>query len=93
MQVLHHVKDTHGKFYIEQNGTVIAKMTYAVSQPGQMAIKHTEVDEPLRGGNVGHTLVDAAVQYAREHRLKIVPVCHFAKAVLYSTPEYSDVLL
>lgn len=93
MQVQHHKKEGHGKFYIEQDGNVIAKMTYAIPQPGQMVIKHTEVKEELRGRNLGHALVAAAVAYARQQHIKIVPVCRFAKAIFERQPDYDDVLL
>lgn len=93
MQIQHHKKEGHGKFFIEQDGTVIAKMTYSVPQAGQMVIRHTEVKEELRGQDLGHALVVEAVAYARQHNIKIVPVCRFAKAVFEREPDYSDVLL
>ena len=93
MHIQHKEKDSRGKFFIEQDGTVIAEMTYSIPQPGQMVIKHTEVNEELRGREYGHMLVQEAVAYARAHHIKIVPVCVFAKAVFKREPGYSDVLL
>ena len=53
---------------------------------------YAEVDDELRGKNVGFQLVSAAVSYARQHNLKILPICPFAKSVFEKKPEYGDVL-
>jgi predicted GNAT family acetyltransferase len=37
-------------------------------------------------------MVSAAVEYARENDIKIVPVCPFVKEIIDETPEYQDVL-
>lgn len=57
-----------------------------------MIIEHTEVRDELRGKNVGNQLVDKAVEYARTHSLKIIPLCSFANAVFKKKPEYADLL-
>ena len=44
------------------------------------------------GQGVGRDLVRTAVEYAREHDLKIIPVCPFARSVIDGTPEYQDVV-
>ena len=51
-----------------------------------------EVDEQLRGKNVGFQLVSHAVEYARRHHYKITPVCLFAKSVFDKKPDFADVL-
>jgi hypothetical protein len=57
-----------------------------------MIIEHTEVSDELKGKNVGYQLVHTAVEYARTHNIKIVPMCTFANAVFKKKPEYADVL-
>jgi predicted GNAT family acetyltransferase len=37
-------------------------------------------------------MVSAAVDYAREKHIKIIPLCPFAKSVFDRTPEFRDVL-
>ena len=37
-------------------------------------------------------LVAAAVAYAREKKVGILPLCPFAKSVFDRTPDYADVL-
>ena len=80
-----------GAFYIEQNGEALGEMTYTIEN-GNMIIDHTEVDESLRGKNIGHQLVEQGVEYARQQQLKIIPLCTYAKAVIENTEEFQDVL-
>jgi predicted GNAT family acetyltransferase len=80
-----------GIFYVGQDGAFEAEMVYTMAS-NKMIIEHTEVDESLEGKGVGKQLVYTAVEYARNHNLKIVPLCPFAKAVLDRTTEWHDVL-
>ena len=57
-----------------------------------MIIEHTEVDESLKGQNVGKKLLESLVHYVREHKIKVVPYCPFAKAMLERTKEWQDIL-
>jgi predicted GNAT family acetyltransferase len=57
-----------------------------------MIVDHTEVDDELRGKSVGYQMVQNAVQYARNHQMKILPLCPFVKSVFDKKPEYNDVL-
>ena len=81
-----------GMFFIEDDGNILAEMVYSMSSPTKMIIEHTEVSEELKGQNVGYELVHTAVEYARTHNIKIVPLCPFANAVFKRKPEYADVL-
>jgi predicted GNAT family acetyltransferase len=81
-----------GAFYIEQDGTRAAEMTFSKAGPSLIIIDHTEVSDVLRGKSAGKQLVAAAVQHARDHGLKILPLCPFAKSVFDKVAEYGDVL-
>ena len=78
-------------FYVGQDGAILAEMVYTMT-PNKMIIEHTEVDESLEGKGVGKQLVHTAVEYARTHNIKIVPLCPFAKSVLDKMTEWQDVL-
>lgn len=82
-----------GSFYIEQNGQRLAEMTFTKTGNGVLIIDHTEVSDALRGTGAGKKLVAEAVNHARNHHLKIMPLCPFAKSVFEKTPEYADVLM
>jgi uncharacterized protein len=79
-------------FYVGQDGAVLAEMVYSLPTPQKMIIEHTEVDDSLGGKGVGKQLVATAIEYARTHNIKIIPLCPYAKSVLDRTPEWQDVL-
>ena len=79
-------------FYVESDGKVEAEMVYHMTTPNKMVIEHTEVDDELRGQNVGYELVHAAVEYARQHQIKITVWCPFAKKVFDKKADWGDVL-
>jgi predicted GNAT family acetyltransferase len=84
--------DNKGMFYVEYEGEVHARMFYHMTAPNKMVIEHTEVDDELRGQNVGYQLVEAGVEYARQHNIKITVWCPFAKSVFNKKPDWHDVL-
>ena len=92
MVIQHKLLDGRGMFYVGRDGGILAEMVYSMSPKNEMVIEHTEVDVELEGQGVGKQLVYTAVEYARAHNLKIVPLCPFAKKVLSNTPEWQDVL-
>lgn len=81
-----------GMFFIEQEGNILAEMVYSMPADNKMIIEHTEVSDELKGQHVGQQLVYTAVEYARTHNIKIVPLCTFANAIFKRNPEYADVL-
>ena len=80
-----------GAFVWTQDGKRLAEMTYSVAG-SRVIIDHTQVDELLRGKNVGAQLVHAAVEWARAENVKLLPLCPFARSVFDKMPEYADVL-
>jgi uncharacterized protein len=91
MNIQHESKDDRGRFFIKEDGKDLAEMDYKLRN-GEMVILHTEVDESLAGKGVGKALVDAGVDYVREQKLFITPLCSYAKKVLERSSEYADVL-
>ncbi|WP_299367277.1 GNAT family N-acetyltransferase [Winogradskyella sp.] len=81
-----------GEFYYEVDGNQLGIMTYTYAGADKIIIDHTEVDESLKGQGVGYELVEAAVNFARENNLKVMPLCPFANAVFKKRTEYKDVL-
>lgn len=92
MNIQHKSGDTKGEFYLEADGVVKATMTYSKLGNTQIIIDHTEVSDDLRGENIGKKLVETAVQFARDHDLKILPLCPFAKATMEKDESLQDVL-
>jgi len=93
MDILQQQNGSKGSFYIQPRDEVLAEMTYSMTGDSLMIIDHTEVSDELRGKNVGYQLVTKAVDYAREHHIKIIPLCPFAKSVFdKKRDEFKDVL-
>lgn len=67
-------------------------MTYSWAGDSKIIIDHTEVNAEFNGRGVGKQMVMAAVDFARENNIKILPLCPFAKSVFDKTEEIKDVL-
>jgi predicted GNAT family acetyltransferase len=80
-----------GAFFIAAGDRRLAEMTYSAS-PTMVIIDHTEVDDSLRGTGASAKLVEAAVAWARAEKVKVLPLCPFARHVFDKTPAYADVL-
>jgi uncharacterized protein len=81
-----------GAFFIVENNQRLAEMTFSKAGDKLIIIDHSDVSDHLRGQGAGRQLVAAAVAYAREQNLKILPLCPFAKSVFVKTIEFQDVL-
>lgn len=92
MNVQHRESGTKGAFYVAQNGRQLAEMTYVWAGKERIIIDHTEVSDELRGQGAGRQLVAAAVDFARERSIRILPLCPFARSVFSRVPEFRDVL-
>jgi predicted GNAT family acetyltransferase len=93
MPIRREQKGHRGAFYIDGEGRRLAALTFSAAPDGRLVIlEHTEVDESLRGQGIARRLVEAAVVWAREQQIRLVPVCPFAKAVFDREPSFSDVL-
>ena len=93
MKIEHELKGDDGDFFIEQNGEHLADMFYNMESAQKMNIYHTQVSEELRGQNIGQQLVEAGVAYARQHNLKIIPSCRYARTFFTMHRELQDVLI
>ncbi|MCU0420886.1 MAG: N-acetyltransferase [Cyclobacteriaceae bacterium] len=92
MTIEQHETDTKGSFFVSDAGERLAEMSYSKAGTALIIIDHTEVSDRLRGQGAGKKLVEAAVGYARQSGLKILPLCPFARSVFDKMPEWADVL-
>ena len=92
MQMIEHEHTGHrGAFFVEEDGKRLAELTYTVAG-SKVILDHTDVDDSLRGTGTGRKLVAAAVDWAREEEVRLLPLCPFARSVFDKTPEFGDVL-
>lgn len=91
MEIKHKENDQRGMFYIENEKGLVAELTYYKNKDNVLTIDHTEVKRELENKGIGSRLVAKSVEYAREHNLKIEPLCPFAEVKFDENKSYQDV--
>lgn len=62
------------------------------TQPGKIIFTHTEVPRELGGRGIAQKMVATALDYARDKKLKVVPLCKYVAGYIDKHPEYSDLV-
>ncbi len=81
-----------GEFVIQESGNRMAEMAYTNAGEDKIIIAHTFVEDVFRGEHLGKDLLAECIKFARENKLKIIPLCPFAKSAFEKYAEYADVL-
>ncbi|QDA59045.1 GNAT family N-acetyltransferase [Hymenobacter jejuensis] len=90
ISIKHNAKDQ--AFYASYEGQE-AELAYARPTDSVIDFTHTFVDEELRGRGVGEAMAKEALQYARQHHLRVRTSCEFmADYVGKNRAEYQDIL-
>lgn len=84
--------EKNGYFEAIENNIQAGKMSYVWAGETKIIIDHTEVNSEFSGKGIGKQLLMAVVQNARENRIKILPLCPFAKSVFDKDETIRDVL-
>jgi predicted GNAT family acetyltransferase len=85
------VKRVADKFLIRLGPGKYAYLNYRL-EGGTMYIDATFTPEEHRGLGLAAKLTKAAIEYARENALKIVPNCSYVRDYFEKHPEYRDIL-
>ena len=64
-----------------------AKTPYNIKDD-MIGLFHTEVPEAFRGKGMGTKLAEYALNYAKDHKLKILPYCPFIAKYIRNHPEW-----
>ncbi len=59
---------------------------------GVMSVTHTEVPPALQGRGIAAALVQALLDHAQAQRLKVRPLCSYARAYMRRHPETAGLL-
>ena len=80
-----------GAFVLEEAGERLAEMAIGISGEN-LTVYHTEVSDKLKGQGVASKLLATMVDYARQHKLKVIALCPYVLAQFKRHPEqYADV--
>ena len=89
MQIRH---DEAGHRFIGETPSGTAVLAYAPSGAGVLEMYSTYVPPAERGRGLGGQLVRAAVGFAREQGLRIVPTCWYVAEWIKLHPEHGDLV-
>jgi uncharacterized protein len=82
---------TKGRFELERDGQV-AYLEYTLAG-NVLQLINTEVPEGIRHHGLASTLAQSALEWAREHNVKVDVICPSVAAFLSHHPEFSDLVL
>jgi uncharacterized protein len=82
---------TH-EFVLRIDGERFGFLEFTRPDTGVMCIEHVEVALALRGSGLGRQLVEKAVAFATDTKLRVVPLCSYARAVMQRDPALAAAL-
>ena len=82
---------TH-EFVLRIDGERFGFLEFTRPDTGVMCIEHVEVAVELRGSGLGKQLVQKAVAFAKDGKLRVVPICSYARAVMQRDPALAAAL-
>ena len=82
--------ESEHRFEIALDGC-IARADYRIVG-GVMQIFHTEVPVEFEGRGIAALIIRAAIDYAREHGLKVLPACSYVRSYMRRHPETHSAL-
>ncbi len=74
------------EFVLRIDGERLGFLEFTRPEVGVMRIEYVEVSPQLRGTGLGRQLVAKAIDFAKETRLRVVPICGYARAVIARDP-------
>ncbi|TCD28728.1 N-acetyltransferase [Pedobacter psychrodurus] len=92
MEIKHIENGRKGSFQVGENESIQAQMTYLWSGTQKIIVDHTFVSPSLQGKGIGKQLFDQMIGFAREKKIKVLPLCPFARAQFDKDPQLNDVL-
>ena len=80
------------EFVLRIDGQRVGFLAFARPEVGLMRIEYVEVEPKLRGTGLGRQLVAKAVEFARDAKLRVVPICSYARAVIERDPALAETM-
>lgn len=73
-------------------GSEVGLLQYRI-RDGRMIVYHTEVPQHLERQGLAARMTHAALQFAREQKLRVEPRCPYTASFFRKHPEYGDLLV
>ncbi len=86
LQVTHNEVENTFEVWIDG---YLSKLDY-IQDDKNFVITHVGVYPELRGQGVAGKIVEAALQYAKQKSLRVVPMCSYAAAYIRGNPQYLE---
>ena len=80
------------EFVLQIDGQKSGFLEFTRPDVSVMHIEYVEVLPELRGTGLGRQLVAKAVAFATDSKLRVVPICSYARAVIHRDPVLSAAL-
>lgn len=82
--------EKESRFEVQTNGELA--VSQYIRRGSTIYFTHTEVPSSMEGQGVGTLLARAALDYARENNLRVVPRCRFIASFITRHKEYQDLV-
>lgn len=81
-----------GQLVLARDGVRLGTLDYRREGEGPLYIDFVEVLSSVRGAGIGRRLVEAAVSWARESHMTVVPICSYSRSVIEGDAALREVL-
>ncbi|OIQ21762.1 MAG: N-acetyltransferase [Flavobacterium sp. MedPE-SWcel] len=79
------INESQNQFELEINGVIAFLEYYRVED--KIFVTHTEAPQELRGTGAASSLVSQTLQYVRDNKLTVVPLCSYVAKYIDNHPE------
>lgn len=86
LKITHNPKNHAFEIWIDGQ---LSKLDY-IQDAKNFVITHVGVYPEHRGQGVAGKIVEAALQYARENSLRVIPMCSYAAAYIRRNPQHME---
>ena len=86
LDITHNPADDRFEVWIDGK---LSKLDY-IQEAKNFVIAHVGVYPEHRGQGVAGKIVEAALQYARENGLRVIPMCSYAAAYIRRNPQHME---
>ena len=86
LEVVHHPEKNRFEVWIDGE---LSKLDYLLNGD-TIVMTHVGVYPGHRGQGVAGRITDVALDYARKHSLRVIPMCSYVAAHVQTNPEYME---